>query len=45
MAPMINMLSLLNDLQQNEWHITAFQFTYKNTQTGNPDGTGCYRKS
>lgn len=31
MAPMINMLSLLNDLQQNEWHITAFQFTYKNT--------------
>lgn len=29
MAPMTNILALLNDLRTNQWHITAFQFTYK----------------
>lgn len=29
MAPMINILTLLRNLQENNWHITAFQFTYK----------------
>lgn len=29
MAPMMNILTLLNDLRTNQWHITAFQFTYK----------------
>lgn len=32
MAPMTNILMLLNDLQNNKWHITAFPFTYKKVQ-------------
>lgn len=29
---MTNILLLLRDLQNNQWHITAFPFTYKNVQ-------------
>lgn len=29
MAPMMNILALLNDLQKNHWHITAFKFKFK----------------
>lgn len=32
MVPMANIGILLNCLQNNQWHITAFQFTYKNIQ-------------
>lgn len=29
MAPMENIEILLDDLRKNEWHITAFQFGFK----------------
>lgn len=29
MAPMNNILALRNDLRKNQWHITAFSFSYK----------------
>lgn len=32
MEPMPNIMLLLKDLQMNQWHITAFRFTYKRKQ-------------